>query len=139
MIPRVVVDKIGLPTADFFIWFDDYEYSLRLMEQTDIQVELVPEAVFNHDMGQNARVVSFLGIRSVRSDLAAWKIYYGARNQFYTLLRTRRNPMEVLLFGAVHARLMLMDAFYGPERMKRIFLRTRGLFDGLLGRLGKRV
>lgn len=139
LVPREVVDQVGLPRAEFFIWFDDYEYSLRIMAKTDISVSVVTEAIFRHNMGENARVVKFLGLRSVRSDIASWKIYYGVRNQLFTLLRTRRSPQEVLLFGAVHCRLMLMDVVYGPERMRRVGLRVRGAVDGTLGRLGKRV
>ncbi len=139
LIPRAVVDQVGYPNAEFFIWFDDYEYSLRIIDRTSIPVVALTDTTFHHDMGERSRVVRFLGKTSVRSDVAPWKIYYGIRNPLYTLTRQRKKPKELLLFGVVNARLMLMDAVYGPDRWLRIRMRMLGAADGVLGRLGKRV
>lgn len=138
LISRTVIDQAGFPNRDFFIWFDDYEYSLRVLSKS-IPIMVVPDALFFHDMGENARVVRFLGRRSIRSDFPPWKLYYGIRNPLYTLLRTRRNPQELLLFFLIHIRLLLMDVVYGPDRRQRVRQRLLGFRDGVIGRLGKQV
>lgn len=139
LIPRAIVARAGLPNKQFVIWFDDYEYALRVRQGTGADVVNIPDAVFYHDFGTNSREVRFLGRRSMRSDVAAWKLYYGARNPLYTLLRTRRKPDELALFLLVQLRLLLMDTAYEPDRWRRVRLRLLGLRDGVLGRLGKRV
>jgi rhamnopyranosyl-N-acetylglucosaminyl-diphospho-decaprenol beta-1,3/1,4-galactofuranosyltransferase len=139
LVPRQAIDAIGLPARDFFIWFDDSEYALRLRKHGGIGVRCVPEAVMFHDMGDNRREVKFLGIRSLRSDVPAWKMYYGTRNMLYTLLRARGVPTEIALFFLVHLRQLLMDVMYEPDRWTRVRLRLKGMFDGVFGRLGKRL
>jgi len=138
LISRGVVERAGYPNRDFFICFDDYEYSLRVLS-AGVQITVVPDALFFHDMGENARIVNFLGRRSIRSEIPAWKLYYGIRNPLYTLLRTRRNPLEVLLLCLVNTRLLLMDVAYGPDRSERVHLRLLGAWDGIRGKLGKRA
>jgi rhamnopyranosyl-N-acetylglucosaminyl-diphospho-decaprenol beta-1,3/1,4-galactofuranosyltransferase len=138
LVPRTAIEQVGLPNKDFFIWFDDAEYSLRLSSK-GVQVEVVPDALFFHNMGENARVVRFLGRRSIRSEFPPWKLYYGIRNPLYTLLRTRRDPQELLLFLLMHIRLLLMDIVYGPARWERVRQRLLGFRDGVIGRLGKQA
>lgn len=139
LVPRQAIDAVGLPVRDFFIWFDDSEFALRLRKQGDVSVVCVPEALFFHDPGDNRREVKFLGIRSFRSDIPPWKTYYGARNTLYTLLRARGVPSEILLFFLVQLRQMLMDVMYEPDRWRRVRLRLKGFADGLFGKLGRRV
>lgn len=139
LIPREIVGRAGLPNKEFIIWFDDYEYALRVRRETGAEVVNIPAAVFFHDFGANTRAVRFLGRRSMRSDLPAWKLYYGARNPLYTLLRTRRKPDELLLFFLVQLRLLLMDIVYEPDRWRRVRMRLLGVRDGVLGNLGQRV
>ena len=139
LIPREIVARAGLPNKQFFIWFDDYEYALRVRKATGAEVVNIPDAIFYHDFGANSRQVRFLGRLSMRSDLPAWKLYYGARNPLYTLLRTRRKPDELMLFFLVQLRLLLMDIVYERDRWERVRMRLLGFRDGALGRLGKRV
>ena len=139
LIHREVVARAGLPNKAFVIWFDDYEYALRARRAAGTEVVNIPDAVFFHDFGRNTRAVRFLGKRSMRSDLPAWKLYYGARNPLYTLLRARRRPDELAIFLLVQSRLLLMDVLYERDRRERVRMRLLGLRDGVLGRLGQRV
>jgi len=139
LISREVVAQAGLPNQDFFIWFDDYEYAMRVKSKMKVQIIAVPEAVFHCDFGGKAKEVRFLGRRSYRSQQPAWKTYYGTRNPLYTLLRTRRRPDELFLYSLVNFRLMLMDIVYEPDRWERVKMRLLGVRDGVTGRLGKRV
>ncbi len=138
LIGRGVVEKIGLPRREFFIWFDDYEYGLRLQFKLGARVQVVPEAVFHHDIGGKTREVRFLGRTSRRNESPAWKTYYGTRNNLWTLLR-RRRPRELGWFLVRETWLLIGDLLYESDRWRRVWLRGRGLVDGFLNRMGRRV
>lgn len=139
LISREVISQIGLPRREFFIWFDDYEYGLRLQSKLGARVQIVPEATFHHDIGGQTREVRLLGRKSLRNQSPAWKTYYGTRNHLFTVLRARRNAREVGWFLVREAWLLIGDVIHETDRWKRARLRLRGLRDGILGRMGKRV
>lgn len=74
LIPRWAVERHGLPIAEYFIWFDDAEYTRRL--SADHPGLYVPASVIRHDIPLN-RGVNFG--RVTADDL--WKFRFGARNQ----------------------------------------------------------
>jgi GT2 family glycosyltransferase len=139
LVSRKIVEQTGFPNRDFFIWFDDYEYSFRVKMKPDVKIIAVPDAIFLCDFGAGTKKVRFLGRESYRSEQPAWKTYYGARNMLYTLLRTRRKPDEILLYLLINSRLLLMDVAYEPDRWERVKMRLMGMRDGITGRLGKQV
>jgi rhamnopyranosyl-N-acetylglucosaminyl-diphospho-decaprenol beta-1,3/1,4-galactofuranosyltransferase len=138
LIARGVVAQVGLPRRDFFVWFEDYEYSLRILDRTTAAIILVPEARVFHEFGGGSREIRFLWWRRLRSEQPPWKTYYAARNR-YVLTRARRKPGELLLYFLDQLGRLGVDIAYGPERWERARLRLRGLRDGIVGRLGKRV
>ncbi len=139
LISRTIVEKIGLPRADFFIWFDDWEYALRVRHRSRAEVILVPDALFHHDFGGKERDYSFLGRTTRRSDQPPWKTYYEARNQLWTMTRSRRRPREIAVYARTHLNALLSDLLFAPDRWERARLRLKGVLDGALGRMGKRV
>ncbi|MBD1205920.1 MAG: glycosyltransferase family 2 protein [Rhodobacteraceae bacterium] len=74
LIPRWAVERHGLPIAEYFIWFDDAEYTRRL--SVDHPGLHVPASVILHDIALN-RGVNF-GLVTP-DDL--WKFRFGARNE----------------------------------------------------------
>lgn len=79
LVPRWVIAEHGLPYAEYFIWFDDREYTLRITRQCPgVQVL---DSVVVHDMGDNKGV----NFGMVRSD-NAWKFAHGIRNEASWLL-----------------------------------------------------
>lgn len=60
---------IGLPKKDFFIWYDDTEYCMRIRKYTIFRN--INDATINH----KAPIQSPTGIN--------WKSYYGIRNRLY--------------------------------------------------------
>lgn len=140
LISRSLVEKIGLPRAEFFIWFDDIEYALRAHKKGAARVKFVADAVFHHDFGGKARKVYFMGRPSIRRHQPPWKEYYGARNYLFALTRNRFRLPDLLHFLiAIQLRGIIGDLMYEPDRWKRIRLRVRGLGHGALGWMGKRV
>ncbi len=139
LIAREIVEQIGLPNKDFFIWFDDLAYALRIQRRTAAEIVVIPDALVFHEFGADPKEVRFLGRVSLRRYYAPWKLYYGARNSLYVLLWERRNAREVALYFQQQLRHLSSDLIYEPDRWERAWLRLLGILDGALGRLGKRV
>lgn len=92
LIPRWALEKHGLPYKEYFIWFDDAEYTLRIAQETPgIQVL---DSVTVHDMGENKGVNW-----GMVDEKNAWKFAYGARNQASYQWHHRSKP-RFLLFAA---------------------------------------
>lgn len=92
LIPRWAMAEHGLPYRDYFIWFDDREYTLRLTRRCPgVQVL---DSVVVHDMGEN-RGVNF----GMVDRASAWKFAYGVRNEASYQLH-HRGLLYFLEFGA---------------------------------------
>lgn len=139
LLSRKIVEKIGLPIKEFFIGFDDWEYALRIKRKTDAEIIVVPDALFFHDFGNGARNTKILWRKSVRIAPAPWKLYYGARNPTYTLVNCGRPAKELLWYLLFQSRCMLGEIVFESDRWQRVWMRLKGIHDGALGRLGKRV
>ncbi|GAB2511008.1 glycosyltransferase family 2 protein [Paramicrobacterium agarici] len=75
LFPRHVLREHGLPLREYFIWYDDKEYTKRLSAAHGPGVISLESEVI-HDMGVNAGV----NYRQV-NDTNIWKFEKGARNQ----------------------------------------------------------
>lgn len=138
-ISRSLVAKIGFPEKKFFIWFDDIEYSLRILAEPGAEVLAVPEAEFYHEFGGSTKQVSFLGRKSNRPNQAAWKSYYNARNPLYILTRLHPRARDLAFYAKCQVRSLLGELIYEQDRWSRVGFRLRGVADGLMGRMGKRT
>ncbi len=72
MIPRKVLDSVGLLDEQFFMYSEDMDYSLRLKE-AGVSIHYLPKAKVWHKVGMSAGSQSKMGI------------YYCNRNRFYIL------------------------------------------------------
>lgn len=75
LLPREAVERVGLPLVEYFIWYDDKEYTKRLARAFGPGLQVLDSTVV-HDMGVN-RGVNYGRI----TDADVWKFAYGARNQ----------------------------------------------------------
>jgi GT2 family glycosyltransferase len=92
LIPRWAIAEYGLPYRDYFIWFDDREYTLRLTRRCPgVQVL---DSIVIHDMGDN-RGVNFAMV----DHKSVWKFEYGVRNEASYQLH-HRGLLYFLEFGA---------------------------------------
>jgi len=81
LVRRRVVDAIGLPDADFFIFYDDVDFALRA-RRAGWKIWAVRDAVL-------VRQLEF----DQQHDLGGWKGYYMYRNLFTVHLRYGENPL----------------------------------------------
>lgn len=122
-----MIKKVGLPEKNFFIWFDDTEYSLRLNKYGKIRN--VNSAILNHKTS--------LSINQSYS----WKSYYGLRNQIFILKKYFRKKelkkfirdMKKKIFLGKLVSKLKRDNYY----MEISKLYQKALDDGVNEKLGK--
>lgn len=115
------VKKVGLPIKEFFIWFDDSEYSRRIVESGSVGY-LIGDSKVLHKMGSNSKVDIVLedGERLQRYRMAFRNRYYmnkgrGLRTliKYYIFLFTtisgilrksknkKRKRIQIVLLGTI--------------------------------------
>ena len=82
MIKRTLVEQIGLPERDFFIWYDDTEYSMRMRIHTDI-------------ISVNQAIVVHMQKEEINVGLS-WKKFYGMRNYVIVKLKYTKGPFKLM-------------------------------------------
>ncbi|WP_231949728.1 glycosyltransferase [Alloactinosynnema sp. L-07] len=92
LFPRWTLTRFGLPLKEYFIWFDDQEYTIRVTK--DAPGVQVLSSVVVHDMGVN-RGVNFGDVTPAN----IWKFEYGARNEASFRLH-HENPVAFAKFLA---------------------------------------
>jgi GT2 family glycosyltransferase len=90
LFPRWTLTKHGLPLREYFIWFDDQEYTLRV-NKSGPGVQVLSSVVV-HDLGVN-RGVNFSDVNASNM----WKFEYGARNEASFRLH-HENPVAFAKF-----------------------------------------
>jgi GT2 family glycosyltransferase len=136
MVRREVVEKIGLPRADFYSDFDDFEYCLRARSR-GYKIGVITRSTVSHEVG-NAREVRLPGYTRSWSLHTPWREYYKSRNIAYTawwLYPSPRTKLFVVRHLARHAGGVLL---FGSRRLACLKRMMQGFWDGRRGRLGTR-
>lgn len=130
LISRKIVEHVGLPRREYFIWGDDVEYSSRIWE-SGYEINYVKNSVIYHPVLKKVKT-SFLGREIVLINTDDWKQYYGIRNDVYTLSRQKRflSMVKRIIFYFLVWRVRGMN-------FKTLHFYLKGLWHGLIGRLGR--
>ncbi|MSS85406.1 glycosyltransferase [Actinomycetaceae bacterium WB03_NA08] len=127
LIPRSTVKEFGYPYKEYFIWFDDAEYTSRITR--DCPGVQVMDSAMIHDMGDN-KGVNFTMI----DEKNAWKFAYGIRNEASATINSkgvasyllfianmqrqmRRGRVPIMLRARMTKR-VLEGAFFNPPLIK---------------------
>ncbi|GAB3612430.1 glycosyltransferase family protein [Humibacter ginsengisoli] len=119
LFPRWVIEKYGLPYAEYFIWFDDHEYTLRVTGVCP-GVQVLDSTVV-HDMGDN-KGVNF----GLIDETNAWKFRYGIRNEASFRLHHQSLFSYLMFFARVQ---VVMHRGRVPRKLRRSM--TRELLRGV--------
>lgn len=139
LIPRTVVEQVGLPREEFFWWIEDTEYLQWRIPRSGAGVRWTDVPVMEISRG--------------RSDASkpSWKYYYEARNQVYYRLHVQRSTQRPLpraltvrirTWRAVRSvtKLAVRSAVRErDQRARKLWMVMRGAGDGVVGRLGRTV
>jgi len=85
LVSREIVEKIGFPERNFYIYYDDGEYCLRIRKVAEII--LVKEAVLLHKVKKPERNVNPYGSQKL------WRHYFAERNK--AIVRKRYIPSKI--------------------------------------------
>lgn len=88
LLSREAILHSGLLNEQYFAYFEDVEWSLRIRKQ-GFEIGLVPEAKIYHEAGASSKKSHSEGTLSARV------FYYHVRNQFY-LLRSQKAGLDFL-------------------------------------------
>jgi glycosyltransferase involved in cell wall biosynthesis len=144
LIPRAVVERVGVPNAELFWWTEDTEYLQWRIPHAGYDVVWTDEPVIE--------------VSRARDDASkpAWKYYYEARNQVYHRLyvqrptgdearikpRPRHLQLRVRAGRAARSvgKLAVRATFREhDQRWSKLVMVARGTSDGLRRRLGRSV
>lgn len=125
MIRDTLIGQIGLPRKEYFIWYDDTEYCVRIRKLSRIMV--VPRAMLNHKVencaGEWPRHYT-------------WKDYYGFRNRIHMVkihgTKTDYIVMRIQLWlkSGIRNRVFSLLHLNGEDWKKEISIYKRGVRDG---------
>ena len=126
-IPVKLIKKIKYPAKDFFIWFDDTEYSLRLLKYGKIRN--INTAILNH----KTTILLNKG--------HTWKSYYSLRNKIIILKKYFSKFQLIkyyflLLVKSIMAKIIYFisqDVYY--KLLSKMYIDA--FYDGKNGKLGK--
>ena len=96
LVTKELVDRIGLPREEFFIWGDDHEYRLRA-EEAGARVATVVTAAVRHPSVGNLGTPMMFGLTTYNDSPSDLKHYCMARNNLVNL-RDYRGPLHALAF-----------------------------------------
>lgn len=120
LVSREAVRSVGLPYREYFIWYDDAEYTLRLSKWSP--GVFVPESRVTHLLASNRGV----NWGDVTAD-NIWKFEYGMRNQVSAAWSLRRPHIAVVLAENVIGQ-MRGSGVPAPLRLRLLRAACRGLF-----------
>jgi rhamnopyranosyl-N-acetylglucosaminyl-diphospho-decaprenol beta-1,3/1,4-galactofuranosyltransferase len=139
LIPRSVVEAVGVPNEDLFWWTEDTEYLQWRIPNAGFAVLWSP-----------ARVA--VTRRAAAVGKPAWKYYYETRNQVfhrlhvqgssnrYPVPRHLRARVRVWRAGRAFAKLGVRAAVRErDDRTRKLVMVVRGGWDGVRGRIGRTV
>jgi GT2 family glycosyltransferase len=126
LVKREVVEKVGVLEDDYFLYYEDVDYSLRI-KNTGYKVVYVPKSKIYHKVS-----------RSTKPGSASY-VYYHVRNG---LVNARRNgdifvKIAIYIFAILLFFKQIIKIMFFPKKRDWAFAVLRGEKDFLLGRMGK--
>lgn len=133
---KQMVEKIGYPRDDFFLYVDDSEYTYRIT-QSGAAIYLIPSAkVQDIDQSQGINYKKKL-FRSQLLDLWSFRTYYHVRNRMYFYSRVAiKNKFMFNINKALYLGFLLLISIISNKKSayKKLLI---AVSDGLNGKLGK--
>jgi len=131
LISRKAIEEVGLPLRDFFIYYDDTEYSLRMRGKGVMFT--VPGSKLVHGEGGDGPN------KSTRREWSLdWRTYYSIRNQIYIYKRYGRPGLEFYIRLFITTLKSIGGVLlFRHSKFQSIKIILWSTLDGLRGKLGK--
>ena len=144
LVSRKAIESVGLPLKEFFIFWDDIEYSQRLTDNGFNLYQVLTSYVV-HTLWKPYKSKRFFNRTISLEDYQDWRSYYVVRNEILMYKwQYRRDPLRYTFL-----RTLLRILIWFLRTVKQIILRwliddtgkikfiLMGAIDGLLGRTGR--
>ena len=125
LLHRRITEHIGFPRSEYFHMWEEHEYCLR-MKAAGFRIVAVPEPLIEHLKPPSGHVE------------APWRGYYQTRNQLAHALE-RRSVRELLWWARRQLKWTVGTVIHYDSKVQRLWLRARGAWHGLRGRMGRTV
>lgn len=128
---RKLVEEIGLPNKDFFIWFDDSEYAIRMHLKR-----------YQYHVVKDAKINLYTEVMTNRNPL--WKKYYGFRNEIYSIRKYGKNKViantyPVYMLLKKYISIIVRSNDYSKRRINSFKVFTKAFKDAYINNLGKNI
>lgn len=123
-----LLDKIGYPREDFYLYGDDFEFSDRIVNNGG--------DIFTCYHSQIIDIDSQVGVDNFFSDKKSlFKLYYSIRNHIY--LDFYNKPVRCALYFLAILILNLKSFSLSRKYLKRVRIIIKAIHHGCVGKLGK--
>lgn len=128
-ISKELVKQIGYPREDLFIYYDDLEYSMRIIEN-NYKIIGIEESVIEHPyiMPQNDKKIFLFSVNVPK--MPKWKMYYWMRNNLIIRKGKKRRFLKNLILE-VYVWIKLL--IFSPSNCK---VAMKGIVHGICGKTG---
>ena len=148
LIKKEVIDAIGLMREEYFMYHEETDWCARAMAKGYKLVVNCKSRIIHKEGASSDRsrtVKTFLGKKASRttvSDFLIWG-YYSFRNEIYFVKRNFGKKFILFSLFALpitYAKKSLSIFLFNDDyKIKRLYLVTRALFDGLFSKMGKTI
>jgi GT2 family glycosyltransferase len=140
LLPRHVIEAIGLPNTQFYLYSDDYEYTYRITRAGG-HIYLLPDALIYDvdtswlvDNSGKYKTRPFQRLFLTESDI---RIYYTTRNALYWTRHVRTGPYAWFAINLLLVKFGLIVEAVLSSNWQRWRLLQRAMRDGLSKQLGE--
>jgi len=134
---KSVLEKIGYPNEDFYLYADDHDFTYRFTKSGG-KIFLCSELKLQ-DIDFTTVGIGGVEIGYFDEEFSEFKMYYGVRNHTYLSKKFIEN--KILFYGnmSVYLFLYLKKIFKTPKKLffRRYSLLLKAIKDGLNGKLGR--
>jgi hypothetical protein len=131
MIRRSVFEKVGLLNEQYFMYFEDVEYSLRVAKH--FTLVYTPNSTIYHKSGGGDQWHNY----------TPFYFYYSSRNRIITFAHSPLQKLHVTVVNGINVLMKIMVLLYfklageTPSVKDHICALSRGLRDGIMSRTGR--
>lgn len=136
LLRREAIAAVGLPRADFFMDFVDYEHCLRLRRH-GFTIAVVRDSHLYHVIGEPT-TFNIFGHTARWADHAPWRLYYMTRNEVFTIWEYYSSWRNKAFFLFRFVRFTFFLLLFGKRKRACLGMMYQGFLDGRAKKLGIR-
>jgi len=132
-IPKKVIEKVGFPRSDFFIYHDDSEYAYRIIKK-GYKIIKVKKSLINHkDYNKRENIQKNFFRKTIQfPKIPDWRMYYLVRNHILMYNWNDLNKYKTIFYylPKIFLKLIILSI---PQ--KKVFLKA--MYHGIINKTGK--